>query len=365
MTATNIDRAETITNPTTTFDGGVTTVPNTGKPESELRAAVRRHGLTLKELASLMGVNYGHLCSVANGHRPWTPNLREKVVAVLGVVPGQGVVYRQGGVINGDSSFIRERAREIGLSMKALAHRVGVSAAYMTQVSRGQRNMSPAVQAKVEAELGAPVRIEAAEFATLDPRALWDRMDAHGFSQNETARLAGISSAHLSNIMNGKATPSGEVLRKLHGVLFQPSSEDLVVPAEVKVMAWKKGGRNGGVVRSADGPEPRRRHRPHRRAGSLGRRGGVRLPRRLRQPGPGVSDPPGGREGLPRHAEPAGARCCLNEQGRVPNHGTLPLCRPCMPPFLHFNPRVSRHLAAARHSARDSGYWARHPGRAG
>ena len=28
----------------------------------------------------------------------------------------------------------------------------------------------------------------------------------------------------------------------------------LVVPAEVKVMAWKKGGRNGGVSRGAGGP---------------------------------------------------------------------------------------------------------------
>ena len=79
-------------------------------------------------------------------------------------------------------------------------------------------------------------------------------MDAHGFTQNEVARRAGISSAHLSNIMNGKVSPSGKVLKKLHGVLFQPSSEELVVPAEVKVMAWKKGGRNGVVVRGAGGP---------------------------------------------------------------------------------------------------------------
>ena len=76
-----------------------------------------------------------------------------------------------------------------------------------------------------------------------------------GLSQNEVARRAGISSAHLSKIMNGKATPSGEVLKKLHGVLFQRSKEEeRVVPAEVKVMAWKKGGGNGVVVRGAGGP---------------------------------------------------------------------------------------------------------------
>ena len=79
-------------------------------------------------------------------------------------------------------------------------------------------------------------------------------MEAHDLSQNETARLAGISSGHLSQIMNGQRNPSGEVLKKLHGVLFRPSAAEMVVPAEVKVMAWKKGGRNGVVVRGAGGP---------------------------------------------------------------------------------------------------------------
>ena len=298
-----------------------------GKPESELRAAARRHGLTLKELADRMGVNYGYLSSVASGRRPWTPMLRERAMAVLGEVPGQGVVYRQGGLVQGESTYIRERARALGMSLKGLAGHVGVSSGYMTQVSRGQRNMSPAVQARVEAVLEGPARVEPAQRANrpgglvkgescyirerarelgmslkelaklagvscgylsdvawgrkcmspavqarveealdgpariepaqppaVDPRALWDRMEAHDISQNETARLAGISSGHLSQIMNGQRNPSGEVLRKLHGVLFRPTAAELVVPAEVKVMAWKKGRRNGVVVRGAGGP---------------------------------------------------------------------------------------------------------------
>ena len=300
---------------------------NKGKPESELRAAARRHGYTLKELAALMGASYSHLCSVANGHRPWTPDLKEKVMAVLGEVPGQGIVYRRGGPVTGESSFIRERAREKGLTLKDLAVVVGMSYRYMTQVARGQRNMSPSMQVRVESALGgpveiapavcanrqdsipsggssfirerarelglsmgeladlvgvsrgfmsdvargrrnlsprmqarvekvleAPVRVEAAQPPTVDPRALWERMDAHGWSQNETARRAGISKALLSQLMNGLRTPSGDVLRRLHGVLFAPSSEELVAPVELRVMAWKKGGRNGVVVRGAGGP---------------------------------------------------------------------------------------------------------------
>ena len=161
---------------------------------------------------------------------------------------------RHDGPIQGQSSYIRERARELGFSLKGLAERVGVSYRYMVQVSRGQRNMSPGVQAQVEAALDGPARIEAAQRPTVDPRALWDRMEAHQISQNEVARQAGISPAYLSEIMNGRKSPSGEVLAKLHGVLFRPSAAELVVPAEVKVMAWKKGGRNGVVVRGAGGP---------------------------------------------------------------------------------------------------------------
>ena len=70
---------------------------NTGKPESELRAVARRRGLNLKELAHLMGVSYRYLCQVSNGHRPWSPMMRERALAVLGEVPGQGMVYRQDG----------------------------------------------------------------------------------------------------------------------------------------------------------------------------------------------------------------------------------------------------------------------------
>ena len=262
--------AKTIIHPTTGFDGSETRVPETGqagpnrkgakeqgrgKPESELRAAARRKGITLKELADLMGVSYNYLSQVSSGSRSWSPMLRERAQAVLGEVPGQGVVYRHGGVITGaGSTCIRERAREVGLSMGALADLVGVSRSYMSMASRGKRHFNPGVQAKVEAVLEAPVKVEAAQCPTVDPRALWDRMDAHGYSQNQVARLAGISTGHLSLIMNSQRTPSGDVLRRLHEVLFAPTQAELVAPVELEVMGWKKDDRKGVVVKGAGGP---------------------------------------------------------------------------------------------------------------
>ena len=228
---------------------------NLGKPESELRAAARQRGLTMKELAAKMGVSAGHLSQIATGGRPWTPKMREKAASVLGEVPGQGVVYRQGGVVTGESSYIRERARGLGMSMQDLADRVGVSYGYMAQVSRGRRNMGVKVQARMESALEAPAKVAPAQPACIDREAVWDRMNAHGFSQNEVARRAGISSANLSQIMNGRNNPSPGVLRRLHGVLFQRSeAEERVMPAEVKVLGWRKGERSGMVVRGAGGP---------------------------------------------------------------------------------------------------------------
>ena len=295
--------------------------------ESELRAAARRRGLTMKELAALMGVSAGYLSGVSTGRTPWTPKMREKALAVLGEVPGQGTVYRQGVHVTGESSFIRERARTLGMTMRDLADRAGVSYSYMTQVARGRQsmgvkvqarvesalqapakiapaqcanrqgcvvigessyirerarelgmnlreladrvgvsnsymsmvarghsNMGVKVQARIESALEAPAKVAPAQPASIDPQVLWDRMNAHGISQNEAARRAGISSAHLSQIMNGKSTPSAGVLKGLHGVLFQPTKAERVMPAEMKVLGWRKGERSGMVVHGAGGP---------------------------------------------------------------------------------------------------------------
>ena len=89
-----------------------------GNTETELRAAARKRGLILKELAKKMGVSPSHLSQVGTGKRPWTPKLREKAMAVLGEVPGQGIVYRQNDIVEGESSFIRETARVLGMRWK-------------------------------------------------------------------------------------------------------------------------------------------------------------------------------------------------------------------------------------------------------
>ncbi len=230
------------------------TIARTRGAETELRAAARRRGLTMKELAKKMEVGASYLSQIGTGNKPWTPAMREKVEAVLGEVPGQGIVYRQGGAVNGESSYIRERARELGMSMQDLAERVGVTPGYLTQASRGQRNLGVKVQARVESALQAPVKVAPAQCADVDRQAVWDRLNAHDISQNEVARRAGVSSGYLSQIMTGSRSPSPGVLKRLHGVLFQRTASERVMPAEVKVLGWRKGDRKGMVVKGAGGP---------------------------------------------------------------------------------------------------------------
>ena len=140
------------------------------------------------------------------------------------------------------------------MSMNELAERAGVSSSYLSDVSRGRRNMGVKVQQRVEALLQAQAQAAPAQKPRIDCRVLWDRMDAHGLSQNEVARRAGICTGYLSEIMNGRRTPSGTVLKRLHEVLFAPSPAELVMPVELKVLAWKKGRRNGVVIKGAGGP---------------------------------------------------------------------------------------------------------------
>ena len=263
MSATNTNRTNSnraTTYRTTNTDRSTTTKKTTasgkptGQPESELRAAARRHGLTMKELANKMGISNRYLSMLSTGKVAWSPAMKEKVIAVLGEVPGQGVVYRQTGYVSGETTCIRERAREMGMTMGELAERAGVSSRHLSNVSRGRSHMGVKVQRRVEELLQAPAQAAPASKPSVDCRALWERMDAHGISQNELARRAGISKGYLSDLMAGRRVPSGTVLKRLHTALFAPSPAELVAPVELKVLGWKKGRRNGVVIRGAGGP---------------------------------------------------------------------------------------------------------------
>ncbi len=220
----------------TTATTATGTTTKTVGAESELRAAARRRGLTMKELAALMGVSAGYLSQIANGGRPWTPKMREKVAAVLGEVPGQGTVYRQGGVVTGESSFIRERARTLGMTMKDLADRVGVSYSYMTQVARGRQNMGVKVQVRVESALHAPAKIAPAQCANRpasvvsgESSYIRERARELGMNLRELADRVGVSHSYMSMVARGRQSMGVKVQARVEAALEAPVK---VAPAQ-------------------------------------------------------------------------------------------------------------------------------------
>ena len=61
----------------------------------------------------------------------------------------------------------------------------------------------------------------------LNPAPVWAFLEKRGISQNELARLAGISPGYLSQLMSGKAHPSPRVRRRLQHVLGVTDFDDL------------------------------------------------------------------------------------------------------------------------------------------
>ena len=74
--------------------------------------------------------------------------------------------------------------------MRELAEKVGVSAGYLSQVSRGHRSMGVKLQARVEAVLGQLAKVASAQCPDIDRQFIWQQMDELGVSQNEVARRA-------------------------------------------------------------------------------------------------------------------------------------------------------------------------------
>ena len=91
--------------------------------------------------AHRVGVSVGYMSEVARGRKNMSPAVQTRVEKVLGgpveIAPAE-CANRPGGVVKGrgESSYIRERAREMGFSLKGLAEHVGVSSGYMTRAPR-------------------------------------------------------------------------------------------------------------------------------------------------------------------------------------------------------------------------------------
>lgn len=67
----------------------------------------------------------------------------------------------------------------------------------------------------------------------LDPRKVWELLNRLNIAQNELARMAGISSGYLSQLMTGTRCPSPDTRRRLMKALGLTNFEDLFILEDV------------------------------------------------------------------------------------------------------------------------------------
>ena len=78
-------------------------------------------------------------------------------------------------------------------------------------------------------------RRQPASRAKLNPRAVWELLNRLNMTQNELARLAGISSGYLSQMMSGQRCPSPKTRQRLMDALGVTRFEDLFILEQVHV----------------------------------------------------------------------------------------------------------------------------------
>ncbi|MDE2932739.1 MAG: helix-turn-helix transcriptional regulator [Chloroflexota bacterium] len=68
----------------------------------------------------------------------------------------------------------------------------------------------------------------------LNPQAAWEHLSRRNMSQNDLARAAGISTGHMSLLVNGRRSPSPGVRRRLQEVLGVTDFHELFILEEAR-----------------------------------------------------------------------------------------------------------------------------------
>lgn len=127
------------------------------------------------------------------------------------------------------------RIRSVGLSVLRRDALREWDLEELTEAASGGKTSLPKLRARIQAVVG-----ERAEFdvrlrrlrVKLNPSPVWAFLDERDISQNELARLIGISSGYLSQLMSGSAQPSPQVRRRLQHVLGETDFDSLFTITE-------------------------------------------------------------------------------------------------------------------------------------
>ena len=117
---------------------------------------------------------------------------------------------------HGSGVRLREERLRLGMTQAQLAEKLGVAAAYVSQMETGRQEVSDPVAAKMELLFGTEMRWLLYGEATAEaPIRLKQVRKELGMTQKELAGALGISPAYLSLLETGRQKVSVPVATKL------------------------------------------------------------------------------------------------------------------------------------------------------
>ncbi len=117
------------------------------------KQALKKIGITQKELANVLGLSPAYLSLIATERQPISDPIAFKMEELYGI-SAYWLLYGVGSESGEKKNRLRAARNEIGLSQKDLAARLGISAQYLGLMERGDQQISVPVATKMEKLFG-------------------------------------------------------------------------------------------------------------------------------------------------------------------------------------------------------------------
>lgn len=180
----------------------------------QIRTLREERGYTLRELANRANLSLSYLSEIERGSK--CPSLKtvDKLARALDV-PRSGLVENEQwdrGLSIGDK--IRLLRKERKMSLADLAHEVGISTSYLSEIERGTVYPSLFILKQLARGVGVPPLVLMGYEGSLGHKLKMLR-EGYGMTQAELARKAGVTAGLIGQIEHAKVHPSLKTLEKL------------------------------------------------------------------------------------------------------------------------------------------------------
>jgi len=176
-----------------------------------LRAARVSRGFSLRRLAAMVGLSPSYLSEVESGKKDPSPDVLLRLSLVLGLQAEQMVQSSPGEIL----ALLMECKQ---INIKELSNRTGIPEDTLQRAASGRCALDPAWVATLARALDVDPCVFTGAHTVLSSRIRKLREQQH-VTQSELAKKAGLSTALISAVENGRVRPSLASLRRISDAL--------------------------------------------------------------------------------------------------------------------------------------------------